>query len=1067
MIDQSPPADYAQRPENPLYPAHSAHSLFLPTKAFAVRTHLIPPPGVLLCLLLCTFCSSLTASAAEVTPQWIWLGGNENSLQVAMRKTFPVAGEVKEARVAATCDNRFTLFLNGKQVLAGSNWERLESADVTAQLIRGNNLLAVEAADEGGAAGFILRLDITTADGQKHSIISDGTWKTINRQGRNRLPNAWRTLAFNDAAWKSAKAVGPVGGAGLPWNRQIDNASLAVAAGQPPAPVEAPARPAENVTAPAGFRIEKLLDVPSHMGSWVSLTTDDQGRLIASDQGGAGLFLIEPAKVGDAQAVTQVTKLPVQLSSAQGLLWAHNSLYVVVNGSQSGLHRATDTDGDGLVDSSELLMPIQGGGEHGPHAVILAPDGESLLVDAGNHTKLPEAVSASRIPTNWGEDHLLPRRWDANGHAAGILAPGGWICKVDPSGKTWEVISMGYRNQYDIALNADGELFAYDADMEWDLGSPWYRPTRVAHATSGSEFGWRSGTGKWPTYYEDSLPPVVDIGPGSPVGVTFGYGAKFPAKYQKALFVLDWTFSTIYAVHLTPDGASYRGEVEDFISGQPLQVTDTVIGKDGAMYFTAGGRGTKSSLYRVVYDGPDATDPVDAKDARNAELRALRHQLEAFHRPGPADLELIWSNLGHEDRFIRYAARIALEHQPVDAWHSRATAETNLQTALTALMALARQGNSEHRDAVLAALSKFDPKSLNESQRLTWLRDLQLAMIRLGEPNAEQRTSLLAKLDPLFPSAEPAFDAELVQLLVYLGSPSVVGKTVEIIERLASESEPVPPWGEIAKRHSGYGGTVRAMMDNMPPARSIHYAFVLRNADQGWTNDLRRRYLSFFSKAALHPGGSSYPGFIQQMRDDALAKISPTELPLYDDIISVPLGGKPYEATPPQGPGRQWTTAAAVETLGTQIRGANFEAGRNLFHATSCAKCHRFAGEGGAIGPDLSTAGRKFSLTDLMEAIIEPSKAISDQYGSHQILTADGVTLVGRVVEIGDELHVYTADVNQPPQVVHRDDVEQMAVSSVSQMPTGTIDTLNAEELKHLIAYILSGGDRRAEYFRR
>ncbi len=1028
-----------------------------------MRVRVIPPLGVFLGLLIGT----LAASAAEVTPQWIWLGGNESSPQIALRKTFPVTGPIKEARVAATCDNGFTLFLNGKRVLAGTNWEQLESADVTAQLQRGENLLAVEAMDEGGAAGFVLRLDITDNAGKKSSIVSDGTWKAINRQGRNRLPNAWRTLAFNDRAWRPARVVGPVGGDGLPWNRQIDNAGIAVAAGQPPAPVEAPARPAENVTAPAGFRIEKLLDVPSHMGSWVSLTADDRGRLIASDQGGAGLFLIEPAPVGDAQAVTHVTKLPVQLSSAQGLLWAHDSLYVVVNGSQSGLHRAKDTDGDGLVDSAEFLMPIQGGGEHGPHAVILAPDGESLLVDAGNHTKLPEAVSGSRIPTNWGEDHLLPRRWDANGHAAGILAPGGWICKVDPSGKNWEVISMGYRNQYDIALNAEGELFAYDADMEWDLGSPWYRPTRIAHATSGSEFGWRSGTGKWPTYYEDSLPPVADIGPGSPVGVTFGYGAKFPSKYQKALFVLDWTFSTIYAIHLTPDGASYRGEVEDFVSGQPLQVTDTVIGHDGAMYFTAGGRGTKSSLYRIVYDGPEATDPVDARDAQNADLRALRRQLETFHRPGSADLDLIWSNLGHEDRFIRYAARIALEHQPVDTWHGRATAETDSRTALTALMALARQGTAEHRDAVLAALDRINFKSLDESQRLTWLRDYQLAMIRLGQPSEEQRTQLLAKLDPLFPSADAAFDAELVQLLVYLGSPTVVAKGVEIIERLAGEAEPVPPWGEIAKRHSGYGGTVRAMMDNMPPTRSIHYAFVLRNAEQGWTNDLRRRYLSFFSQAAMHPGGASYPGFIQQMRDDALAKIPAAELPLYDDILSAPLGGKPYEATPPQGPGRQWTTAEAVQVLGTQIRGANFETGRNLFHATSCAKCHRFAGEGGAIGPDLSTAGRKFSVTDLMEAIIEPSKAISDQYGSHQILTVDGTTLVGRVVEIGEDLHVYTADVNQPPQVIHRDDVEQMAVSSVSQMPTGTIDTLNAEELKHLIAYILSGGDRRAEYFRR
>ncbi len=88
------------------------------------------------------------------------------------------------------------------------------------------------------------------------------------------------------------------------------------------------------------------------MGSWVALTTDDRGRLIASDQGGAGLFMITP---GNESTPTIVEKLPVNLSAAQGLLWAFDSLYVVVNGGEmSGLHRARDTDGDGLVDTSNI-----------------------------------------------------------------------------------------------------------------------------------------------------------------------------------------------------------------------------------------------------------------------------------------------------------------------------------------------------------------------------------------------------------------------------------------------------------------------------------------------------------------------------------------------------------------------------------------------------------------------------------------------------------------------------------------------------------------------------------------
>ena len=47
------------------------------------------------------------------------------------------------------------------------------------------------------------------------------------------------------------------------------------------------------------------------------------------------------------------------------------------------------------------------------------------------------------------------------------------------------MINMGYRNQYDFALNRDGEMFVYDAVMEWDMGAPWYRPTRINHGVSG------------------------------------------------------------------------------------------------------------------------------------------------------------------------------------------------------------------------------------------------------------------------------------------------------------------------------------------------------------------------------------------------------------------------------------------------------------------------------------------------------------------------------------------------------------------------------------------------------
>jgi len=70
----------------------------------------------------------------------------------------------------------------------------------------------------------------------------------------------------------------------------------------------------------------------------------------------------------------------------------------------------------------------------------------------------------------------------------------------------------------DAAFDQNGELFAFNADMERDLGSPWYRPTRVNHVVSGLGASWRSGTGKRLDHYPESLPVTADIGPGSPTG---------------------------------------------------------------------------------------------------------------------------------------------------------------------------------------------------------------------------------------------------------------------------------------------------------------------------------------------------------------------------------------------------------------------------------------------------------------------------------------------------------------------------------------------------------------------
>ena len=103
---------------------------------------------------------------------------------------------------------------------------------------------------------------------------------------------------------------------------------------------------------------------------------------------------------------------------------------------------------------------------------------------------------------------------------------------------------------------------------------------------SGGEYGWRNGAGKWPPYYLDSVGAVVNVGPGSPTGITFGYGTAFPAKHQDALSLCDCSYGKIYALHLTSDGASYTGQLEEFVAGSPLLRCGTIWGTPTGLFAT-------------------------------------------------------------------------------------------------------------------------------------------------------------------------------------------------------------------------------------------------------------------------------------------------------------------------------------------------------------------------------------------------------------------------------------------------------------------------------------------------
>ena len=825
----------------------------------------------------------------------------------------------------------------------------------------------------------------------------------------------------------------------------------------------------DQISALPGFEVEWIYTVPKEKeGSWVSLTVDERGRFYASDQRDKGLFQIVVSESAQGPAAS-VKKVEVHdpdkaspVSGAQGLQFAFDSLFFHKNGGH--LYRLTDGDGDGELDRAEKIPSQTGGGEHGNHDVITSEDGSSMYLIGGNHAPLADHVRSS-VPS-WGEDLLNSRMWDPKGHARGRLAPGGWVTRLNRTKYTQEVVSVGYRNAYGLTLNQHGDLFTYDADMEWDLGTPWYRPTRICHVVSGSDFGWRSGTGKWPVYFEDTLPPVIDIGPGSPTGVIFGKGTKFPEKYQKAIFALDWTFGTIYAIHLVEQGASYTGNAEPFVNGTPLPVTDAVVGRDGWLYFLIGGRGAQSAMYRVKHDGKTASPAFEIVDPEVAAgARALRRSLEVFHGVEHSDaVAKAWPLLSNEDRFLRHAARVAVESQPVAGWVQRLWEESNPQAIVTASVALARSGNANLQAALVEKLLSADPSVFSHTQKLGWLRALSLCFIRLGSPLPIQKAQAIAVLDPMLPSDSPELNTELMRMLVYLRASTVIEKGIALI---ANPSTPeTPGWTDLVKRNPGYGRVIQSMLDNPPPAREIGYALMLAELEKGWTMEQRRAYFSFLNEAAKASGGASYAGFLANIRAQALAGCTDEERTALSDITGENYNPVPdFEISPPSGPGKAWTLDEAV-AQGSR-RNADFERGRSLYFAAGCGACHRLGGLGGGVGPDLTSIPHKFDERYVLEAIIDPSKDISDQYGSSQVTLKDGSIYQGILISKDHRYEVYPPDAKSKPMYIDKESVVSIEESKTSQMPPGLINLLNNDELRDLTAYLMSGGNSADRRFRK
>lgn len=911
----------------------------------------------------------------------------------------------------------------------------------------------------------------------------------------------------------------------------------------------------ERFQAAAGFRVEQVA-TDELLGSLVNMAFDHLGRpVVAREHGGIHILLDED---GDGR-FEGVRDFSNRVQRAHGMHYlGAGDLLVQANGPDGpGLYRLVDEDGDDQADSTTLIAASRGGiGEHGPHAILTGMDGDLYLL-YGNYAYPDATVDPGSPSRGLQEDHLLERYVDPRGHANSIRVPAGTIHRLDPAGNRVTQYSAGFRNAFDFALDSRGEIFTFDSDMEWDFGLPWYRPIRVLHAVPGGDYGWRTGSSKFPGYYPDSLPAVEGLGRGSPVGITFYQHRTYPSKYHGALFLGDWSRGRIRVSFPEQTGATYVASGEDFVTGEPLNVTDLDVGPDGLLYFSAGGRSTRGGLYRVLYGDAAAASSVGTGSGARKALTQPMHRsawgkltltrvkselgtrwesdlirvardraspsaqrvraLELLQTMGPAPSPELLDQLSrdedpevraaavlllgthplksaspslrerlgdsdplvarraaesllraglnsdsplpdpealarrlyrladHSGRFVRHAARLALERMDPRLWISWVLGDTVRKRphgALEGLLALIRVGiPGPDWNAILEKILDYSREPMTEEIRLAYLRICQLALLRDPAPETPGRDGFASRLGSrlldLYPTGSPRANRELETVLGFLQTP----------------------------------GAIEALLKELKPEKSqpdqIHTVYALRSIKQGWNRDQRNTLVEWFDRGWQMPGAASMHGYITRLWEDVLALLPPDERAQAEareeelarkraERILELISGEP----PPE---RSRLTQMSFDELslylefdpGAYERGSA-DRGRAVFHRAKCSNCHVFGSEGRGGGPDLSTAVKRFRRSEILEAIMFPSKVISDQYTALIVEASGQEPATGMLADETEET-LTLIDATGERTEIPKNLITDRRDSQLSIMPEDLLETMTLQELVNLFLFLERG----------
>jgi putative heme-binding domain-containing protein len=354
------------------------------------------------------------------------------------------------------------------------------------------------------------------------------------------------------------------------------------------------------------------------------------------------------------------------------------------------------------------------------------------------------------------------------------------------------------------------------------------------------------------------------------------------------------------------------------------------------------------------------------------------------------------------------------------------------------LLALARRDEPARHPAILERLNALSLNDWSDTERLVALQTYKLCLDEVKPLEPALREATARQLDSLYPDERWEVNRSLSLLLAQLDSPKLVPETLKLLRTAAEQHE------------------------------RMHYLFVIRDAKNGWTPELRQTYFEYLTQMQHFRGGEGMPTFVQRIEQDALLALDADVRPKYQQLLRESRETPEEPAIEPRPIVNEWKFERLEGDLADVGTHRNFERGAAMFAAAQCSRCHRMGPRGGVLGPDLTSIASRFSRRDMLLSILEPSRVVDDAYRRVQVVTTGGRVVAGQVIPSLDyrsgTLTIMT-ETNERIEIP-KSEIDTYTVSPVSVMPEKLLDTLTKDDVLDLLAFLEAGGNAQHPIFR-